>query len=117
MRKLLLVAVLVLAAGCTWDDVEKNSESVQSGSEKVQIVGTAVAPYTGGYGGLVATVAGAVGTVAGALAAFAKSKKAKQLAQAAVEAADATAGGGQAIVTAASANGVSAEVHAAYKAK
>jgi len=117
MKYLIPILFLVSLAGCSWDEVEQGSTATQAVSEKVQMVGAAVSPYTGGYGGLVATVAGAIGTAAGAFAAFAKAKKAKQLAAAAVEAADETQGGGQALVNAAVSNGVGGEIRAAYKSK
>lgn len=117
MLKLKIAFALFMAiglAGCSWQEVEDVSGKVQNGVQKVEIIGDAVSPYTGGYGGLVAVIAGAVGTAAGALSAFAKNKKIKAVSQAAVEAADTYSGGGQAIVNAAGANGVSSEIRTAY---
>ncbi len=117
MKKILIIVALVICAGgCSWPEVEERSSTVEQVAQKAQILATATAPYTAGYGGLVAVIAGAVGTVAGALSNLAKSKKVKALAMAAVEAAEETNGGGQKLVNSAGANGVSTEIRAAYNA-
>jgi len=113
------IAVVMMAAiltGCSWAEVEQNADNVQSGTSKVELVANAVGPYTGGWGNLVGALAGAVGVGAGAVAAFAKAKKAKQIAQAAVEAANETTGGGQALVNAAVSNGVASDIRKIYNA-
>jgi len=111
-----VVFCAVLLAGCTWAEVEQGAGKVQTGATKVELVGTAVGPYTQGWGGLVGALASVVVGGAGAVAAFAKSKKAKQVARAAVEAANETTGGGQALVNAAVSNGVASDIRKIYNA-
>ena len=111
-----VVFCAVLLTGCTWAEVERGAEGAQGVTGKIELVGNAVGPYTGGWGNLAGALAGAVGVGAGALAAFAKARKAKQLAQAAVEAANEKAGGGQALVNAAVSNGVASDIRKIYNA-
>ena len=61
MRKIFLAVVLVAAVGgCTWPEVEQGAMDVQGVTSKVELVGNAVGPYTGGWGNLVGALAGAV---------------------------------------------------------
>jgi len=116
MKHLLVIAMIAaILTGCTWAEVEKGATGVSSGAEKVELVSTAVGPYTQGYGGLVAALSSAVSVGALALARFAKKKK-DQVAQAAVEAANETDGGGQALVNAAVSNGVAGDIRKIYNA-
>jgi len=117
MKKLLAVMLMAaVMAGCSWAEVEQGATGVQTGSSKVELVGNAVGPYTQGYGNLIGGLAGVIGAGAGLIAAFAKAKKAKQIAQAAVEAANETQGGGQALVNAAVSNGVAGDIRKIYNA-
>ena len=119
MKKTLILLSIcaTLAIGCDWEGIEKNAAKVGDVAGKVEAVGAATSPYTGGYGGLIGNIAGAIGIAALSLSNFAKSKKAKKIAKAASDAADASEGGGQKLVKAAHANGVSAEIVKAYKEK
>lgn len=117
MRKLLIaVALCAVLLGCSeedWGKVEKVADDTAATSTMVGKGATATSPWTGPWGLAAGGVAAGIAGIARAIAALAK---AKRLAKSAVAAAEDVENGGAAIVKAATANGVTPEILAAYEA-
>jgi hypothetical protein len=116
MKKyLVMVALLVCLSGCTWEQTADNAEKTAAGAGQAEKIATIVSPLLGPYATLAALVAGAVGTVATGLKNLADSKKKRNLAKAAITAAEMVDKGGSAISTAAVLHGAQDEITTAYE--
>ena len=119
MKKNLIATVFlaVVIVGCSMADVGRLAGKVKGGASLTEKAGTALAPFTAGYGTLLAGIASGVIAIASTVQSFAKSKKINLVAKTASEAADNASGGGAALVNAAHKNGVSREILKAYEGR
>jgi len=119
MKKNLLATVFlaVVIIGCSMADVERWAGKTKDGASLTEKAGTALAPFSAGYGTLLAGIASGVVAIASTVQSFAKSKKVDLVAKTASEAADNAKGGGTALVNAANKNGVAGEILKAYEGR
>jgi len=117
-KNLLALAFLaVVLVGCSMADVGRWAGKTKDGASLTEKAGTALAPFSAGYGTLIAGIASGVVAIASTVQSFAKSKKVILVAKTASEAADNANGGGKALVDAARKNGVSEEILKAYEGR